>query len=382
MKNLLGILHGAVFGVANVIPGVSGGTMLVAFGCYDRVCGALALDFKEIKKNIRYLIFFAIGAAFGIVGFSNVITLLFEKFPTETYMFFIGLILGSIPLIVRNATVREKFRPICAVPFIIALGLVIGLAVLENNSADPAPVTVTETDTSCVYEVTFTNNSNQTIDEWWIEPEWDWENADGVLEWNTASSNAVLTKKQSFTDKLFGKAGDDIIVPSAAADGGEAMLKPGESFTFTFSATERFILTPKYGYTVTPLFIATIVLASFAAAVAMIIPGVSGSFIMVLLGTYSTVISAVKEFNFSVIIPTAIGVLLGLVFGAKLIRLLLKKFRLLVFSAILGMCVGSLYAILPEGFGFNIDTLIGVFALAIGGAISFIVGKNTKVDEE
>ena len=40
MKNLLGILYGAVFGVANVIPGVSGGTMLVAFGCYDKVCGA------------------------------------------------------------------------------------------------------------------------------------------------------------------------------------------------------------------------------------------------------------------------------------------------------------------------------------------------------
>lgn len=382
MKNLLGILHGAVFGVANVIPGVSGGTMLVAFGCYDRVCGALALDFKEIKKNIRYLIFFAIGAAFGIVGFSNVITLLFEKFPTETYMFFIGLILGSIPLIVRNATVREKFRPICAVPFIIALGLVIGLAVLENNSADPAPVTVTETDTSCVYEVTFTNNSNQTIDEWWIEPEWDRENADGVMQWETASENVDLVKKHGFTDKLFGKAGDDIIVPSAPADSDEARLKPGESFTFSFLATSPFILTPKYSYTVTPLFIVTIVLASFAAAVAMIIPGVSGSFIMVLLGTYSTVISAVKEFNFSVIIPTAIGVLLGLVFGAKLIRLLLKKYRLLVFSAILGMCVGSLYAILPEGFGFNTDTLIGVFALAIGGAISFIVGKNTKVDEE
>ena len=133
MKNLLGILHGIVFGVANVIPGVSGGTMLVAFGCYDKVCGALALDFKEIKRNIRYLIFFGIGAALGIVGFSNIITLLFEKFPTETYMFFIGLILGSIPLIIRNATVKEKFRPVCAVPFLASLALVIGLAVLEIN---------------------------------------------------------------------------------------------------------------------------------------------------------------------------------------------------------------------------------------------------------
>lgn len=376
MKNFLGIIYGAVFGVANVIPGVSGGTMLVAFGCYDKVCGALALDFKEIKKNIKFLIFFAIGAALGIVGFSNIITLLFEKFPTETYMFFIGLILGSIPLIIRNATVKEKFRPVCAVPFLIALGLVIGLALLESGSADPAPVTVRENGT-LYYDVTFTNNSNQTINKWWIEQEWDWKNHEGgVMEFEAHDESVEVTYKQGFTDKLFGKAGDQVIVPTGSSE-----IKPGESVTFTVMATEKFILTPKYSYTVTPLFIVTIVLASFAAAVAMIIPGVSGSFIMVLLGTYSTVISAVKDFNFSVIIPTAAGVLLGLVFGAKLIRLLLNKARLMVFSAILGMCAGSLYAILPEGFGLNIDTLIGVFALALGGVISFFAGKNTKVEE-
>ncbi len=113
----------------------------------------------------------------------------------------------------------------------------------------------------------------------------------------------------------------------------------------------------------------------------MIIPGVSGSFIMVLLGTYATVINAVKEFNFAVLIPTAIGVLLGLIFGAKLIRLLLKKHRLIVFSAILGLCAGSLYAILPKGFGLNLDTLIGVFTLLAGGAVSFFVGRNTKAEE-
>ncbi|MBD5115406.1 MAG: DUF368 domain-containing protein [Ruminococcaceae bacterium] len=377
MKNLLGIIYGAVFGVANVIPGVSGGTMLVAFGCYDKVCGALALDFKEIKKNIKFLIFFAIGAALGIVGFSNIITLLFEKFPTETYMFFIGLILGSVPLIIRNATIKEKFRPVCAVPFIIALGLVIGLAVLENSSSDPMPVTE-ESIGNDYYEITVTNNSSQTVNEWWLEIEGD-RNHDGfggIFDFYSNDESVKVTNKQGFIDKLMGKSGDDVIVPAGSAE-----IKPGESVTFTIYVSDYFILTPKYSYTITPMFIATIILASFAAAVAMIIPGVSGSFIMVLLGTYSTVISAVKDFNFAVIIPTAAGVLLGLVFGAKLIRLLLNKARLMVFSAILGMCAGSLYAILPEGFGLNIDTLIGVFALVLGGVISYFVGKNTKVEE-
>lgn len=377
MKNLLGILYGAVFGIANIIPGVSGGTMLVTFGCYDQVCGALALDIKEIKRNFRFLIFFAIGAAFGIVGFSNIITLLFDKFPTETYMFFIGLIVGSIPLIIRNATVKEKFKPVCAIPFLIALGLVVGLALLESGSSDPAPVEVRKNGTPYCYDVTFTNNSSQTIKDWWIEQEWDWNDTEsGVMVFEAKDESVEVTFKQGFTDKLFGKAGDSVIVPAGSSE-----INPGESISFSVFATQKFILTPKYSYTVTPLFIAMIVLASFAAAVAMIIPGVSGSFIMVLLGTYSTVISAVKDFNFAILLPAAAGILLGLVLGARLIRALLKKHRLMVFSAILGLCAGSLYAILPEGFGLNMDTVIGVAAMIAGGALSFFIGKNTETEE-
>ncbi len=374
MKNLLGILYGAVFGIANIIPGVSGGTMLVTFGCYDKVCGALALDIKEIKKNLRFLIFFAIGAAFGIVGFSNVITLLFDKFPTETYMFFIGLILGSIPLIIRNATVKEKFRPFCAVPFLVALGVVVGLAVLEKGSADPFPVITARDNNGTVLTVTVQNNSSQDITSWWLEPEWDGEARD--LDLDIISGHVIKEARESTIGKLFGKAPDTVIVPDGSGE-----LKAGEKVSFTLSAGDGLTLEPKYSYRITPFFIITIALASFAAAVAMIIPGVSGSFIMVLLGTYATVISAVKDFNFAVLIPAAVGILLGLVLGARLIRLLLKKYRLMVFSAILGLCAGSLYAILPEGFGLNVHTAVGAAALIAGGALSFFIGKNTKAEE-
>ena len=276
VQYLLAVLYGIVFGIANIIPGVSGGTMLVVFGCYDKVCGALSLNLKEIKKNFIFLIFFGIGAVIGLLGFAVVITWLFGNFPTETYMFFMGLIAGSVPLILRNAQVKEKFRPVCAVPFVLALALVVGLAMLEQSGA---------------------------------------------------------------------------VTPAADIQGIGAFM----------------------------LFL----VAGFVAAVAMIIPGVSGSFIMVLLGTYETVIASIHlhSLNFAVIIPTAIGVLAGLVLGARLITFLLKKFRLMVFSAILGLVVGSLYAIFPAGFGLNIHTLIGVIALAAGFAIAFIVGKNTKTEE-
>lgn len=379
MHNFLGIIYGVVFGIANIIPGVSGGTMLVIFGCYDKVCGALSLDFKEIKKNIKFLIFFGIGAALGIVGFSNIISLLFDKFPTETYMFFIGLILGSIPLIIRSATVKEKFKPICAVPFIIALGLVIGLTLLEKDSADPAPVTIEGT--SAPYTVTFTNNSDKKITNWHLDIDWTKEDKENHLDSFNASEPAEGDIKFKFitgSESLF-KLTAEVIKGIAPKDNTEIL--PGESVSFKLNTVGKPTLTPKYSYEISAAFIAAVLAASFLAAVAMIVPGVSGSFIMVLLGTYATVINAVKEFDFAVLIPTAIGVLLGLVLGARLIRVLLKKFRLMVFSAILGLCVGSLFAILPEGFGFNLDTLIGVFALAAGGFISFIVGKNTKAEE-
>ena len=378
MQNLLGVLYGIIFGVANIIPGVSGGTMLVTFGCYDKVCGALALDFKEIKRNLKFLIFFAVGAVLGIVGFSNIISLLFERFPTPTYMFFMGLILGSVPLIIRNATVKEKFRPICAVPFLIALVLVVGLAVLEGGSAEQAVIDVQEGRGE--YTVTFTNNSGQDMESWSLEV----ESGDIV---SVVSGDVEFVYRGGKTEailSIFGVQSDghpNTIVPT-----GDALLKAGDSVTFTVKSggvPEYSVLefSAEYSYKITFMFIAVLVLASLLAAVAMIIPGVSGSFIMVLLGTYATVISAVKDLNFIVLIPVAIGVVLGLVFGARLIRFLLKKYRLTVFSAILGLCAGSLYAILPSGFGFNIETAIGLIALVIGGAISLIVGKYTKTEE-
>ena len=115
----------------------------------------------------------------------------------------------------------------------------------------------------------------------------------------------------------------------------------------------------------------------------MIIPGVSGSFIMVLFGTYEVVISSIHihSLNFAVIIPTAIGVIAGLVLGARLITFLMKRFRIFVFSAILGLVAGSLYAILPSGIGTDIHTVIGLLTLAVGFAIAVIVGKKTKTEE-
>ena len=89
ISHLLNIVYGIVFGVANIIPGVSGGTMMVVFGVYDKVVDVLTLKLSAIKKNIRFIVFFGIGAVIGILGFSFVITWLFDKFPLgEKKIFF------------------------------------------------------------------------------------------------------------------------------------------------------------------------------------------------------------------------------------------------------------------------------------------------------
>lgn len=381
MQYFLAVLYGIVFGIANIIPGVSGGTMLVVFGCYDKVCGALSLNLKEIKKNIVFLVFFGIGAVIGLVAFSFVITWLFESFPTGTYMFFIGLIVGSVPLIIRNATVKQKFTPVCLIPFILSLVLVVGLAMLEGSGISD-PYSISYTQDGSAYTVTVENNSDREITDWYIQIQ---NGAFGGGIGNVGeydySGNIELTDHFKLKGMDANDYGKDIILPKA----GIAHIQPHSSVSFTYSYASASFTPDDFKLNVTAnTGIADMLLyvfAGFTAAVAMIIPGVSGSFIMVLFGTYQPVIASIKSLDFAILIPTAIGVVGGLILGARLITFLMKRYRLLVFSAILGLVAGSIYAIFPPGFGLNIDTLIGVFALAAGFAAAFIVGKNTKTEE-
>lgn len=289
MNKILGylklILCGIVFGIANVIPGVSGGTMLVVFGVYDQLTEAIS-GVKAIIKNIVFLLFLGIGAGVGILGFAALIKYLFENYGVQTNMYFIGLILGSVPMIFHMGTAEKKVRPLCLLPLILAMGLVIGLTVLN-----------------------------------------------GYMEAN------------------------DLIPAAETVEG------------FSVFVTVKLLI------------------CAFVAAVAMIIPGLSGSFVMMLLGVYNTVINAIqiKALNFYVIIPVAVGVILGVILGAKLISTLIKKYKLMVYSAIMGLVIGSVYAILPSGFGFNLQTGYGFVCLLFGVLTSILVewlGKSTESTAE
>ena len=89
-------------------------------------------------------------------------------------------------------------------------------------------------------------------------------------------------------------------------------------------------------------FAAKLALMGALAAVAMLIPGISGSFVLLILGVYPTVLQAVADFNMLLLIPIALGVGAGLVFGARMIAVLLERFPAPMYAFIFGLVAGSI----------------------------------------
>ncbi len=131
-KFVLDVLRGMVIGVANIIPGVSGGTMMVSMGIYDDIIGSINNLFKKFKKSVLTLLPYGIGMVIGIVGFAFAIEWLFGKFPIPTALLFIGLIFGGIPMLWKK--VKGKTDAFAVVLFVLFFALVIGLELIGQRT--------------------------------------------------------------------------------------------------------------------------------------------------------------------------------------------------------------------------------------------------------
>ena len=134
---------GIILGVANIIPGVSGGTLAVVFNIYDRIIGLISLNIKKIISEWRFLLPLGLGMVTGILGFSKIISFLFENYPMQTNLFFVGIIAGSIPLVLRKikssiqeTQIKKNKKPYLStvVCFIIALAVMIIMAFFKDIS--------------------------------------------------------------------------------------------------------------------------------------------------------------------------------------------------------------------------------------------------------
>ena len=125
-------LKGIVIGVANIIPGVSGGTMAVVLGIYDRLIeaiGGFVTDKNQRLSHFLFLFFIVIGAGMGLKGLAPVITYSLDHHVELTMLFFMGLIAGSLPAVIGLSGVKKlSLLDMAALGLGVVLVLMLGAA--------------------------------------------------------------------------------------------------------------------------------------------------------------------------------------------------------------------------------------------------------------
>ena len=131
MNFLTNCLKGIAIGCGAILPGVSSGVFCVIFGIYEKLLNSILNFFKDIKNNTKFLFPILIGTCLGIVIFGNILNYFLYQYPIQTKSIFIGLILGSIPLLVKKVNKKEAFKASHLIFFLLALFLGIFCIFLE-----------------------------------------------------------------------------------------------------------------------------------------------------------------------------------------------------------------------------------------------------------
>ena len=282
MKSIfIHIIKGAIMGAANVIPGVSGGTMALVMGIYERLINSInQLNFNTLKKifitrdfksfakdtDLFFLISITVGIFVSIFSLSILLEFLFEKHKILVLSYFFGLIFASVFFVGKTI---KKYTSLSI--FLFLIGFLI---------------------------------------------------AGGMVFISPSSSNS--------------------------------------SFLF-------------------------LIISGAIAMCSMILPGLSGSFVLLLIGNYELIICAINDLNFSILIPFGIGALSGIILFAKFLQFIFKKFRNNTISLLTGFIFGSLIVLWPwkldninsNSFNYfipnlNQETLIA-FALILLGVLSVVM---------
>ena len=285
MKFVLEMLRGMVIGLANIIPGVSGGTMMVSMGIYDTLIHCITHLFKEFKKSILTLLPYAVGMVLAIGGLSFALKWAFAVYPLPTNTLFIGLILGGLPAILRQVKGKKK-GAVGAVLFAVFFALIIVMQIFQSEHV------------------------------------------------------ATITLSFGEVVKLF-------------------------------------------------------VLGAVASAT-MVIPGVSGSMVLKLLGYYEPVVTvaipglisglahgewAAVGANVGILLPFGLGIVVGIFAIAKLIEVLLAHWEGQTYCAILGLVTASPVAILMATEMVNLSwttLIISLLTFAIGFYVAWRLGGKEK----
>lgn len=132
-KDLEIIIKGYVIGSSMSVPGVSGGTMAILLGIYDKLISAISNFLKDIKGNTIFLVKFCLGAFAGIGTLAFIIEWLLEKFPLPVSFFFLGAVIGGVPALYKKT--KERAIGVSSVLYFLSgLAIVIALGFLPAGN--------------------------------------------------------------------------------------------------------------------------------------------------------------------------------------------------------------------------------------------------------
>ena len=278
MKNLLLILKGMIIGIANIIPGVSGGTLMITLGIYQDVINTISHFFQNFKKNLKFILLIGIGMVLSILVLSKIISVCLDKYPFPTTFFFIGLIIGGIPLLWKKVK-ASSYKFSNWLIFIITFSLIMVFTFLKNNELSV-----------------------------------------------------------SFSDMNFS---------------GYVML----------------------------------VIIGIISAATMVIPGISGSFVLMLLGYYEPIINTIRDLtnmsllshNLIILIPFGIGIIIGIIGVSKLIEWLFNKYPIKTYYGVLGFVIASIISIIKPLLSSStsiFQLIISIILVITGSLIAYKLGEK------
>ncbi len=117
------------------VPGVSGGTMAILLGIYDRMISSVSHFFKDIKNNFFFLFKCCVGAVIGIGSLAFVIKWLLERFPIPVSFFFLGAVVGGIPALYKK-TKETPLKISSGIYFLLGLIIVISIGFIPTGNLD------------------------------------------------------------------------------------------------------------------------------------------------------------------------------------------------------------------------------------------------------
>lgn len=235
-------MNGVVAGVASILPGVSGGLILVLCGCYERLIEDISELRTKVKEELGFLATIGLGLVVGMLVCTLFLDWTLDLFAAPCMAFFFGLIAAQIPDVFRfsGAESGKDVDSRSVISFLVGLGMIVALMFISGDG------------------------------------------------------RAIDTDDRSIGNMIvFGLCG-------------------------------------------------------MVLAVSKVMPGISGSSLLIALGLFDVTISSAAHLDMSFLIPLGIGLVIGILGFAKVMNWLLKGYRKETYILILGLTIGSLLIILKE----------------------------------